>query len=222
MLGMLTGVQRRLQRMRRRRKVGRAYDMALEIARVLPPRASVLDVGCGNGFIAHHLAGILRSQVVALDVGAGPKLAIDYVPYDGRHFPLVGETFEAVILCYVLHHAQDAGLVLSEVARVLKPGGLVVVYEDMPERWLDKGVCWIHSQQWMKRTGTCTFHLEAEWQKIFSTAGFELIYQRNLSRWRNIAHPVSRRFFVLQLAESYRQLQPPVKARVKRTEEAFV
>ncbi|HEX5966447.1 MAG TPA: hypothetical protein VFY51_10975, partial [Pyrinomonadaceae bacterium] len=70
--------------MRRRRKVGRAYDMALEVARTLPPRANVLDVGCGNGFIAHHLTGLLGSTVVGLDVGAGPSARINYLPYDGR------------------------------------------------------------------------------------------------------------------------------------------
>ena len=55
--------------MRRRRKVGRAYDMALEIARAIPRDADVLDVGCGNGFIAHHLTGLLGKPVVGLDVG---------------------------------------------------------------------------------------------------------------------------------------------------------
>jgi len=38
--------------------------MALEVARVLPPRADVLDVGCGNGFIAHHLQSMLGTTVV--------------------------------------------------------------------------------------------------------------------------------------------------------------
>src|SRR6185503_1662604 len=46
-----------------------AYEMALEVARVLPPRADVLDVGCGNGFIAHHLQSMLGKTVVGLDVG---------------------------------------------------------------------------------------------------------------------------------------------------------
>src|ERR1043165_7226280 len=39
----LTTIKRRFRRMKRRRKVGRAYDMALEVARVLPPWADVLD-----------------------------------------------------------------------------------------------------------------------------------------------------------------------------------
>ena len=196
---MLRGLQRRIQRTRRRRKVGRAYDMALEIARIVPAGANVLDVGCGNGFIAHHLSGILRSKIVGLDVSAGPLANIDYLPYDGRHFPVQDETFEAVLLCYVLHHAQDASLVLNEVTRVLKEGGLAIIYEDMPDRWLDRAACWIHNHQWMKRTGTCTFRLGSEWRQLFRSIGFEVVSERELSRWRNIAHPVSRRFFVLRV-----------------------
>src|SRR5919106_7006291 len=148
MQSLLTGLQRRWQRMRRRRKVGRAYDMALEIARVLPANADVLDVGCGSGFIAHHLTGILKSRVVGLDVSPKTNAAIDYLPYDGRHFPVRDETFDAVLLCYVLHHAHDSTLVLNEVIRVLKTTGVAIIYEDMPDRWLDRTACWIHNQQW--------------------------------------------------------------------------
>ena len=173
--------------------------MALEIARVLPVGANVLDVGCGNGFIAHHLSGILKSRIVGLDVSAGPTANIDYLPYDGRHFPVQDETFEAVLLCYVLHHAHDASLVLNEVGRVLKSDGLAIIYEDMPDRWLDRAACWIHNQQWAKRTGACTFRLAAEWRQLFCGMGFEVVYERELSRWRNVAHPVSRRFFVLRI-----------------------
>ena len=43
---LVTGIKRRLKRERRRRKVGRAYDMALEIARVIPFGSDILDVGC--------------------------------------------------------------------------------------------------------------------------------------------------------------------------------
>lgn len=197
-----TGIRRRLERMRRRRKVGRAYDMALEIARVLPPKADVLDVGCGNGFIAHHLVGILKSRVVGVDVGQSTVAPINYLPYDGRHFPLQDQSFDAVLLCYVLHHAQDASVVLNEVARVLNQKGLVIIYEDIPgDRW-DRAVCWIHNQQWHKRTGPCTFRLGNEWRNVFNSAGFEVIRERQLSRWRNFFHPVSRKFFVLRLNDA--------------------
>lgn len=198
MTRLFTTINRRYQRMRRRRKVGRAYDMALEITRALPPRAEVLDVGCGNGFIAHHLVGILGSRIVGLDVGDSTTASINYLPYDGRHFPVEDHSFDAVLLCYVLHHAEDSRLVLNEVARVLRPGGLAVIYEDIPSRWWDRAICWTHDRQWRNRTGPCTFHLEYSWRQIFSLADFEIVFERSLSRWRNLAHPVSRRFYVLK------------------------
>ncbi|HEX6729085.1 MAG TPA: class I SAM-dependent methyltransferase [Pyrinomonadaceae bacterium] len=194
-----TGIRRRFERMRRRRKIGRAYDMALEIARVLSPKADVLDVGCGNGFIAHHLVGILRSKVVGLDVGRQTLAPIDYLPYDGHQFPLQDRSFDAVLLCYVLHHAQDARAVLNEVGRVLRDKGLAVIYEDIPTDWWDRVICWIHNLQWHKRTGPCTFRLGDGWRDAFRSAGFEVIRERQLSRWRNFFHPVSRQFFVLRL-----------------------
>ena len=197
-----TTIKRRLQRMKRRRKVGRAYDMALEVARVLPPRADVLDVGCGNGFIAHHLCGLLGTNVVGLDVGANTTARINYLPYDGRHFPVKDQSFDAVLLCYVLHHAQDARLVLNEVSRVLREGGLAIIYEDIPSLWWDRAVCWTHDRQWRSRTGPCTFRAEQDWRKTFSLAGFEVISERSLSRWRNLAHPAARRFFVLRSTDN--------------------
>src|SRR6185295_1299762 len=67
---LLDGIQRRWRRSRRRRKVGRAYDMAREIARAIPAASRVLDVGCGNGFIAHHLTATLGTNVVGIDLDA--------------------------------------------------------------------------------------------------------------------------------------------------------
>ncbi len=206
MKSLRTFMKRRFQRMRRRRKVGRAYDMALEVARALPPRANVLDVGCGNGFIAHHLSGMLGTTVVGLDVGDSTAARINYLPYDGRHFPLKDQSFDAVLLCYVLHHAQDAVLVLNEVSRVLRDGGVAIIYEDIPSLWWDRMVCWTHNRQWRGRTGPCTFRLEQGWRKTFTLAGFEIVSERALSRWRNLAHPVARRFYVIRSNQRTRDL----------------
>jgi len=192
------GLKRRWVRERRRRKVGRAYDMALEIARVIPRGSEVLDVGCGNGFIAHHLSAMLGRSVIGIDLGSGAEAAIDYRQYDGARFPAPDKSFSAVTLCYVLHHAQDVRVVLNEMRRVLREGGLAVIYEDIPHAWWDRGVCWIHNRQWRGRTGPCTFRQESEWRALFKCFGFEIVEERRLSRWRNLTHPVSRRFYVLK------------------------
>jgi SAM-dependent methyltransferase len=196
--GLAGGAQRRWRRERRRRLVGRSYDMALEIARVLPRGSRVLDVGCGSGFIAHHLAGVLGARVTGIDVRRSADAPIEYACFDGAQFPSADRSFDAVLLCYVLHHAQDQRAFLGEIRRVLQDGGLAVIYEDVPARVWDRAVCAAHDRSWRARTGPCTFRLEDEWRALFVSAGFEVVSERALSRWRNLAHPVRRTLFVLR------------------------
>jgi SAM-dependent methyltransferase len=194
----LVTMQRRWAREKRRRKVGRAYDMALEIARMIPRGVEVLDIGCGNGFIAHHLSGMLGVGVIGIDVTTTTEAPIDFRHFDGERIPLADNSVDAVLLCYVLHHAQDVRRVLNEVRRVLRAGGLVIIYEDMPNTRWDKGVCWIHNRQWQERTGPCSFRDASQWRELFRGLGFEVRRERRLSRARNLTHPVRRRLFSLE------------------------
>jgi ubiquinone/menaquinone biosynthesis C-methylase UbiE len=202
--GAVGGAQRRWRRERRRRLVGRSYDMALELARILPRGSRVLDVGCGSGFIAHHLSALLGTRVFGFDVRRSADAPIDYAAFDGAHFPAADRAFDAVLLCYVLHHAQDQPAFLREVGRVLRGGGLVVVYEDIPEDAWDAAACRAHDRAWRSRTGPCTFRQREEWRRVFAAAGFEVVSERRLSRWRNLAHPVRRGLYVLRASDSHR------------------
>jgi len=191
------GIKRRFVRERRRRKVGRAYDMALEIARVIPRGSQVLDVGCGNGYIAHHLSAMLGTSVNGIDVADSTDAPIEYRQYNGREFPAADASFDAVVSAYVLHHAQDVRAVLNEMKRVLRPGGVAIIYEDIPATAWDGFICWTHDLKWRKRTGACTFRDEEEWRALFTQFDFHVINQRRLSRGRNLTHPVARQFFEL-------------------------
>src|SRR5467141_2133654 len=90
---LLHGIQRRWQRERRRRKVGRAYDMALEIAPVMPRHSRMLDVGGGNGFIAHHLSAMLGTEVTGIDLDESAQAPINYLRFDGAYFPVEEQSF---------------------------------------------------------------------------------------------------------------------------------
>lgn len=183
--------------MKRRRGIGRAYDMALEVARAIPPGSKVLDVGCGNGFIAHHLTSLLRAPVVGLDVRASLSTSIEFALFDGLALPFSCESFDSVLLCYVLHHAGQPQTILKEVKRVLRPGGTALVYEDIPRGWWDRKMCWAHNLKWEPVTGPCTFRRDGLWRECFAAVGFEIVRDRRLSRWRNLGHPVSRQFYQL-------------------------
>jgi SAM-dependent methyltransferase len=195
---LLDGMRRRWRRERRRRKVGRAYDMALEIARLVPTNSRVLDVGCGNGFVAHHLTATTGADIIGIDLEATTEAAIDYRQFDGKHFPVADGSVDAALLCYVLHHAQDLDVLMKELGRVLRREGMAVIYEDMPDSCWDRLVCLAHDLKWRKRTGRCTFRSARNWRSLFNSAGFEIVNERPLSRWRNLAHLVSRRLFVLK------------------------
>ena len=99
----------------------------------MPRGSEVLDVGCGNGYIAHHLSAMLGRDVTGIDVADSTEAPIDYRQYDGREFPAADASFDAVVLAYVLHHAQDVHSMLAEMKRVLRPGGVAIIYEDIPE-----------------------------------------------------------------------------------------
>jgi ubiquinone/menaquinone biosynthesis C-methylase UbiE len=195
----VTAIQRRWRRRLQRRKVGRAYDMAREISNVIPANSRVLDVGCGNGFIAHHLTATVGASVLGIDMEATTDAPIDYRQFDGKHFPVPDGSTEAVLFCYVLHHAQDVDCVMNELRRVLTDRGVAVIYEDIPEALWDRFFCWSHNLKWRNRTGPCTFRNETQWRRLFSSAGFEIVTERPLSRWRNLTHPVRRRFYTLRL-----------------------
>jgi SAM-dependent methyltransferase len=53
---------------------------------------------------------------------------------DGRHLPFPAATFDAAWALFVLHHvgAADQAVILSEVRRTLRPGGVFVLAEDTP------------------------------------------------------------------------------------------
>ena len=90
----------------------------------------LLDVGCGGGhlMLAAHAGGWrttgtdLAHQACATAATAGPV-----VQADARALPFASATFDALTLVNVLDHTIHPLRVAQEAARVLRPGGLLVV-----------------------------------------------------------------------------------------------
>lgn len=95
---------------------------------------NVLDVGCGGGFTCEYLArrgvtvsGIDQSQKcieAAQQHCKHEELDINYRAGIAEKLPYADHSFDAVICVDVLEHVQNPAQVISEVSRVLKPGGL--------------------------------------------------------------------------------------------------
>jgi len=186
------------RRRERRERVGRGYEMAKEIAAHLPRGTRLLDIGCGNGFIAHHLSALLGRAAEGIDVDAATEAPIAYRKFDGKTLPHDDGAVDAVLFAYVLHHAQDQLALLREARRVLARGGRIVIYEDTPRAWIDRWLCWRHDRKWRPRTGPCTFRRDAEWRAVFAELGLRVVLARPLSRWRDPGYPVARSLYVLE------------------------
>ena len=104
----------------------------------LPAGATVLDVACGRGASAVHLARRFEWQVVGVDLGAANlKAASDaaagaelsdrarFVRGDGERLPVADGVFDAVISECALCTMPDKPSAVAEFARVLRPGGVV-------------------------------------------------------------------------------------------------
>lgn len=65
--------------------------------------------------------------MIYLDLGVPAEPVPNFVVGDAHHLPFRGEAFKAIYMMHVLEHLERPGLALAEAARVLKPGGRLLI-----------------------------------------------------------------------------------------------
>lgn len=115
------------------------FDM---ISRAIPlGNGDVLDIGCGEGVMTRRLAGagarVTGIEVEAPDVERAARASaeagadLSFAVGRAEDLPFADGAFDAVVMLKSLHHVPPPlmGRALEEVARVLRPGGLLYVSE---------------------------------------------------------------------------------------------
>jgi len=105
-----------------------------------PRELAVLDVGCGVGVTDRHLDDDFR-ELHGVDITPGvieqarrANPGVRYEVYDGDRLPYDDGRFHLAFTICVLHHIPppQRRAFMAEVARVVRPGGLAVIFEHNP------------------------------------------------------------------------------------------
>ncbi|HEY8453060.1 MAG: class I SAM-dependent methyltransferase [Micromonosporaceae bacterium] len=115
--------------------------LAADVAAAAPHGAAVLDVGTGPAVLLVELARLRPDlRLTGVDPSADMVAAAERnlrrcapdasaVVGDATHLPFPDGAFDLIVTSFSLHHWDDVPAAGAELARVLRPGGRVLVYD---------------------------------------------------------------------------------------------
>jgi ubiquinone/menaquinone biosynthesis C-methylase UbiE len=183
------------------------------LGEVASPPAKVLDFGCGTGHLAEYLrkchylltACDMADQMIASARRDFGEAHIKWVSLAAswRRLPFADQSFDAVVASCVLEYVDDLKFVFSEMARVLRIGGVLIFNVPNPKNarrkreywsnriarreWIRRAICVIpRFQRYLNYLGLSKNRLTLEeWETEASGFGFQRLQQppqQNASR----------------------------------------
>lgn len=148
------------------------------------PDLQVLDVATGTGHTALALAPHVR-QVIGLDltyqmIAQGKKLAlsrqtknVEWCVADVEAIPFADNFFHRVTCRIAPHHFAHIQESLAEMARVLQPGGIMVIMDNMsPEE--EELNHFLNQIEWLRDPSHVRHYTESEWRTMLEQAGLQI------------------------------------------------
>jgi SAM-dependent methyltransferase len=121
--------------------------IAADVAAVTPAGAQVLEVGCGPGHLSIRLARQHGLEVTGLDLdpamiararanthrpGTGDQRRPSFLVGDVTTLAFPDRSFDLVVSTLSMHHWADPTAGLTEIGRVLRPGGRALIWDFRP------------------------------------------------------------------------------------------
>jgi ubiquinone/menaquinone biosynthesis C-methylase UbiE len=123
-----------------------ARTWAEVFARHIARRSIVADIGSGTGHYSLVLAEALEAEVVGIEPSDRMRAVaqresghphIRYVEGRAERLPLPDHSTDAALFSNVLHHVEDREACASELERIMRPGGSVLMRGMLPETVAD-------------------------------------------------------------------------------------
>ena len=116
----------------------RSRVLSDHLAKLIPKDFHMLDVGCGDGLLA-HLITLKRPDLdlKGIDVLVRDHTYIPVTEFDGQVMPYAAASFDGVMFVDVLHHTNDPMILLREAARVARKA---IVIKDHTLNGLNAGL----------------------------------------------------------------------------------
>ncbi len=139
----------------------------------LGPRSSMLDVGCGKGFMLHDFKAALPDLTVAgIDISAYAigQAMDDVKPFlrvaDARKLPFKDGAFDLVIAVNTIHNLnrEDCIMALREIERVKRKHAFITV-----DAWRNEQE---HEAMMMWNLTAQTYMHVDDWKRLFAEAGY--------------------------------------------------
>jgi 2-polyprenyl-3-methyl-5-hydroxy-6-metoxy-1,4-benzoquinol methylase len=152
----------------------------------LPPQARVLDIGTARGDNAlslkthgYHVSTLEIDPTLVAALKARPESeGLDIREGDATQMPYESHSFDGAIMIEVMEHIPNTEALLSEIARVLKPGGRICI--GIPTGYTEQLYWRLHPQYARNATHVHIFSKKRLYQ-VLRKAGFhvERIEARN-------------------------------------------
>lgn len=164
-------------------------EFVRQYASRLPAGSRILDVGAGVGQYRPLFA---HCEYKAQDFGRTPETIGKYTPLDFESdilaIPTPDASFDAVLCTEVLEHVPEPILALREMARILRPGGVMILTAPLG--------CILHQEPFIYYGGYTTYWYErflpeagCDVLSIESNEGFYSLYS-DLTQWfSSLLHP---------------------------------
>jgi ubiquinone/menaquinone biosynthesis C-methylase UbiE len=155
-------------------------QLAVRIGNLLSPSMKVLELACGTGQITFPLcqktafweATDFSTGMIQAAKKRKDSLPVHFTTADATALPYADVQWDAVIIANALHIMPAPELALSEIRRVLKPGGLLIAPTFLHDGKVNNLQIWL-----LEQIGFRTFHKWklSEFQDFVTANGFTIV-----------------------------------------------